>query len=230
MILNCCCCCSLSPCSPNRSADWVKSPHQCPSRLPTCKPSSPSVSSTRSPVSPARKDARARAQVFLPRDTHTDITLNLTDNFSPYPGMAGTVDILDQEMKHSAFMDIQQQAAAAGLGMSHHQAYSSLRSSYGANAQAQDAFANQQRTPLSSAYQFTMNNSPLHNSYSHPGAHPYLGSYAPPPPNVNSCAPCPPSPPRDSKNEPSKSPHPSVAWKGISLFSNVCLPFASFEL
>lgn len=110
------------------------------------------------------------------------------------------MDLLDQEVKHSAFMDIQHQAAA-GLGMQHHQAYSQLRNSYG-QSQAHDAFANQQRTPLG-GYSFAMNNSPLHNNYSHPGGNPYLGSYAPPPPNVTSCPPC-PSPPRESKNETSK--------------------------
>ena len=116
--------------------------------------------------------------------------------------------MLDQDtLKQSAFMDIQQQAAAASLGMQHHQAYSSLRSSYGtANQQsAHDAFGGQQRNSLAGAYPFAMSNSPLHNSYSHPGSHPYLGSYAPPPPNVNSCAPC-PSPPREIKSEPSKFP------------------------
>lgn len=115
--------------------------------------------------------------------------------------------MLDQDtLKQSAFMDIQQQAAAASLGMQHHQAYSSLRSSYGtANQQsAHDAFGGQQRNSLAGAYPFAMSNSPLHNSYSHPGSHPYLGSYAPPPPNVNSCAPC-PSPPREIKSEPTKS-------------------------
>lgn len=145
-----------------------------------------------------------RQQPFCPppKDTDTDTTLNLTDNFSTYPGMAGTVDLLEQDVKqHPAFMDIHNQAAAAGLGMPHHQ-YSQLRSSYG-NSQAHDAFANQQRTPLG-GYSFAMNNSPLHNNYSHPGGNPYLGSYAPPPPNVTSCAPC-PSPPRESKIEPSKS-------------------------
>lgn len=147
------------------------------------------------------------------RSRHKLTTLNLTDNFATYPGMAGTVDILDQDsIKQSAFMDIQQQAAAASLGMSHHQPYSSLRSAYGNNPQshaqaAADAFASQQRTAsLAGAYQFTMNNSPLHNSYSHPGGHPYLSSYAPPPPNVTSCAPC-PSPPRETKIESSKFVH-----------------------
>lgn len=126
----------------------------------------------------------------------------------------GTVDILDhQDMKssQSAFMDIQQQAAAAGLSaMSHHQSpYSTLRSTYGGPTNHQtthDAFGSQQRSSLAGAYPFaTMNNSPLHNSYSHPATgHPYLGSYAPPPPNVTPCAPCPPSPPRDNKIESSK--------------------------
>jgi hypothetical protein len=40
-----------------------------------------------------------------------------------------------------------------------------------------------------------MNNSPLHNTYSHHTGHPYLSTY---PPNVTTCAPC-PSPPRDGK-------------------------------
>jgi len=97
-------------------------------------------------------------------------------------------------------MEIQQQAAAAGLGMPHHQAYSSIRSSYSAqNAQAahEAAFAAAgQPTRSLGGYPFAMNNSPLHNSYSHHTGHPYLSSY---PPNVTTCAPC-PSPPRDDKS------------------------------
>jgi homeobox protein DLX2 len=103
------------------------------------------------------------------------------------------VDGLDQDAvsNKSAFMEIQQQAAAAGLTMPHHQPYSSIRSSYSAQ---NDAFAGQQRSL--GAYQFAMNNSPLHNTYSHHTGHPYLSTYAP---NVTSCAPC-PSPPRDDKS------------------------------
>lgn len=159
------------------------------------------VDCTLSSASPTKK--KENFELFS-GSFHKVTTLNLTDNFSTYPGMAGTVDILDQDsIKQSAFMDIQQQAAAAGLSMSHHQPYSSLRSAYGGNPQSHDAFASQQRNSLAGAYPFTMNNSPLHNNYSHPGSHPYLGSYAPPPPNINSCAPC-PSPPRETKLESSK--------------------------
>lgn len=114
--------------------------------------------------------------------------------------MAGTVDGLDQDAvsNKSAFMEIQQQAAAAGLGMPHHQAYSSIRSSYSAQGAqaAHDAFVASQPGRSLGAYPFTMNNSPLHNTYSHHAGHPYLNTY---PPNVTSCAPC-PSPPRDGKS------------------------------
>jgi homeobox protein DLX2 len=114
--------------------------------------------------------------------------------------MAGTVDGLDQDAvsNKSAFMEIQQQAAAAGLGMPHHQAYSSIRSSYSAqNAQAaHEAFAAAGQQRSLGAYPFAMNNSPLHNTYSHHTGHPYLSTY---PPNVTTCAPC-PSPPRDDKS------------------------------
>src|SRR5882757_249482 len=110
--------------------------------------------------------------------------------------MAGTVDGLDQDAVNnkSAFMEIQQQAAAAGLAMPHHQAYSSIRSSYSAQNSAHEAFAAGQQRSLGT-YPFSMNNSPLHNSYSHHTGHPYLSTYAP---NVTTCAPC-PSPPRDGK-------------------------------
>ena len=112
------------------------------------------------------------------------------------------MDGLDQDAVNnkSAFMEIQQQAAAAGLGMPHHQAYSSIRNSYSAqNAQAahEAAFAAAGQPGRSlGAYSFAaMNNSPLHNTYSHHTGHPYLSTY---PPNVTTCAPC-PSPPRDGK-------------------------------
>ncbi|XP_054161764.1 homeobox protein Dlx1a-like [Oppia nitens] len=111
--------------------------------------------------------------------------------------MAGTVDGLDQDSvtNKSAFMDIQQQAAAAGLTMPHHQAYSSISRSYSAQNSAHEAFAGQQRSL--GAYPFAaMNNSQLHNTYSHHTGHPYLSTY---PTNVTTCAPC-PSPPRDDKS------------------------------
>lgn len=104
--------------------------------------------------------------------------------------MAG-IDGLDQDQANkTAFMEMQQQAA---LGMSHHQAYSSIRSSYAQGA-AHEAFSGQAARPLGGYPFAAMNNSPLHNTYSHHPGH-YLGNY---PPNVTSCAPC-PSPPRDGK-------------------------------
>lgn len=127
--------------------------------------------------------------------------MNFADFSATYPGMAGTVDGLDQDAVNnkSAFMEIQQQAAAAGLAMPHHQAYSSIRSSYSAQGAqaAHDAFAAAgQPTRSLGAYSFAaMNNSPLHNTYSHHTGHPYLSTY---PTNVTTCAPC-PSPPRDGK-------------------------------
>jgi len=122
--------------------------------------------------------------------------LNFADFSTTYPSM-GTVDGLDQDSvtNKSAFMDIQQQAAAAGLTMPHHQAYSSIRSSYSAQNTAHEAFAAGQQRSLG-AYPFSMNNSQLHNTYSHHTGHPYLSTY---PPNVTTCAPC-PSPPRDDKS------------------------------
>ena len=108
--------------------------------------------------------------------------------------MAGTIDGLEQDAmsNKSAFMEIQQQ-----LSMPHHQAYSSIRSSYAPGAQAaHEAFAQAQGQRSLSGYPFaSMNNSPLHNTYSHHTGHPYIGSY---PPNVTSCAPC-PSPTRDGE-------------------------------
>jgi distal-less (fragment) len=108
--------------------------------------------------------------------------------------MAGTIDGLEQDAisNKSAFMEIQQQ-----LSMPHHQAYSSIRSSYAPGAQsAHEAFAQAQGPRSLSGYPFaSMNNSPLHNTYSHHTGHPYIGSY---PPNVSNCAPC-PSPTRDGE-------------------------------
>ncbi|RWS31216.1 distal-less-like protein [Leptotrombidium deliense] len=114
--------------------------------------------------------------------------------------MAGNLDGLDQDAvsNKSAFMEIQQQAAAAGLAMPHHQAYSSIRSSYQGAQAAHEAFAAGQQARSLGAYSFaTMNNSPLHNTYSHHTGHPYLTTY---PPNVTTCNPC-PSPPRDDKTQ-----------------------------
>ncbi|XP_054159847.1 homeobox protein orthopedia-like [Oppia nitens] len=82
-------------------------------------------------------------------------------------------------------MDIQQQAAAAGLIMPHHQANSSISRSYSPH----EAFGGQQRSL--GAYSFAaMNNSQIHNTYSHHTGHPYLSTY---PTNLTTC----PSPPRD---------------------------------
>lgn len=114
------------------------------------------------------------------------------------------MDGLDAESsgnkQSAAFMEMQQQAA---LGVAaHHQAYSSLRNSY---QNASDAFGGQRGPggPLGgySPFAAAMNNSPLHNTYPHHAAvsaqaHHYLTSY---PPNVTSCGPPCPSPPRDGK-------------------------------
>lgn len=103
--------------------------------------------------------------------------------------MAGTIDGLDSDNK-SAFMDIQQQ-----LSMPHHQAYSSMRNYQGPGS-AHDAFAQAQAPRSLSGYPFAqMNNSSLHNSYSHHSGHSYLSPY---PPNVTTCPPC-SSPPRDGE-------------------------------
>lgn len=94
-----------------------------------------------------------------------------------------------------------QQQAALGVA-AHHQAYSNLRNSY---QNASDAFGGQRGPggPLGgySPFAAAMNNSPLHNTYPHHAAvsaqaHHYLTSY---PPNVTSCGPPCPSPPRDGK-------------------------------
>ncbi|XP_074593223.1 homeotic protein distal-less-like [Brevipalpus obovatus] len=89
-------------------------------------------------------------------------------------------------------MDLQQQ-----LSLPHHQAYSTIRSSY-QGPDSHDAFGQSQAPRSLSGYPFTpMNNSPLHNTpYSHHAGHSYLSPYQP---NLTPCPPC-PTPPRDDKS------------------------------
>lgn len=127
-------------------------------------------------------------------------TLNFSEfSAASYPNMAGTADGLDQEVANkSAFMEIQQQAAAGLNAMPHHAQGYQIRSAYSSQQSQHEAFANSQAGRPLGAYPFSMNNSSLnsglHNSYTHPSH--YLASY---PTNVGSCgAPC-SSPTRDGK-------------------------------
>ncbi|UYV84849.1 DLX1 [Cordylochernes scorpioides] len=89
---------------------------------------------------------------------------------------------MGEDPDKSAFMEIQQQSG--------YQGYHAAMARYPPAGQQHEVFGAAQR-PLG-AYPFSMNNNPLHNSYTHP-SHPYLSPYSA---NVPGCPPC-PSPPRD---------------------------------
>ncbi|UYV84848.1 DLX1 [Cordylochernes scorpioides] len=93
---------------------------------------------------------------------------------------------MGEDPDKSAFMEIQQQSG--------YQGYHAAMARYPPAGQQHEVFGAAQR-PLG-AYPFSMNNNPLHNSYTHP-SHPYLSPYSA---NVPGCPPC-PSPPRDDKSQ-----------------------------